>query len=40
MNSNISGKKFKKVPPEGGWGYVVLTGLVLCMVREKMSYSI
>lgn len=32
-NMNMSAKKrYKKVPPEGGWGFLVLLGLAIFLV--------
>lgn len=29
---DLSSKRYKKVPPEGGWGFLVLLGLAIFMV--------
>lgn len=35
---NKASKRYKKVPPEGGWGFLVLLGLAIflvCSIEEQ-----
>lgn len=32
---DMSAKRYKKVPPEGGWGFLVLLGLAIFLVCSR-----
>jgi hypothetical protein len=32
--SHLKMKKIKKVPPEGGWGYLIGIGMATCFVSD------
>lgn len=37
QNGHYSSKKYKKVPPEGGFGYFVAVGLAVSFVSSLLS---